>query len=65
MIDMTTGKPATLIARFAMPLLLGNILQQTYNIVDSIVVGKFIGAEALAAVGNSGIIIFLLISMFA
>lgn len=62
---MTTGNPVKLITRFALPLLLGNILQQTYNIVDSIVVGNFIGAEALAAVGNSGIIIFLLISMFA
>ncbi|WP_428769556.1 MATE family efflux transporter [Treponema sp. HNW] len=65
MIDMTTGNPGKLITRFALPLLLGNILQQTYNIVDSIVVGNFIGSEALAAVGNSGIIIFLLISMFA
>ena len=62
---MTTGKPAKLIVRFAFPLLLGNILQQTYNIVDSIVVGNFIGPEALAAVGNSGIVIFLLISIFA
>ncbi|MGI5173062.1 MATE family efflux transporter [Treponema sp. OMZ 840] len=65
MTDMTTGNPAKLITRFALPLLLGNVLQQTYNIVDSIVVGNFIGAEALAAVGNSGIVIFLLVSMFA
>lgn len=65
MTDMTEGKPAKLITRFAIPMLLGNILQQMYNIVDSIVVGNFIGKEALAAVGNSFVVIFLLVSLFA
>ncbi len=64
MIDMTQGKPLKLISRFALPLLAGNVLQQMYNLVDSIIVGNFIGKEALAAVGNSFIILFLLTSLF-
>ncbi len=64
MIDMTQGKPIKLIAKFTLPLLLGNILQQAYNLVDSIVVGNFVGAEALASVSNSFIIMFLLTSLF-
>lgn len=65
MIDMTKGSPTRLITKFAVPLLLGNVLQQMYNIVDSIVVGNFVGKEALAAVGNSFVIMFLLVSLFA
>ena len=49
--DMTKDKPAKLIILFAIPLMLGNIFQQLYNIVDTIVIGKFIGVEALAAIG--------------
>lgn len=64
MTNMTIGNPAKLIIKFSLPLLIGNILQQMYNIVDSIVVGNFAGKEALAAVGNSFIINFLLISLF-
>lgn len=64
MTNMTTGNPVKLIVKFSLPLLIGNILQQMYNIVDSIVVGNFAGKEALAAVGNSFIINFLLISLF-
>jgi len=64
MLDMTQGKPSSLIIRFSIPLVAGNILQQCYNLVDSIVVGQFVGKEALAAVGNSFIIIFLLNSLF-
>ncbi|MGL4982025.1 MAG: MATE family efflux transporter [Treponemataceae bacterium] len=64
MIDMTEGKPSKLIIRFALPLLAGNILQQMYNLVDSIIVGSFVGKEALAAVGNSFLIMFFLISLF-
>ncbi|MCX6245486.1 MAG: MATE family efflux transporter [Bacteroidetes bacterium] len=60
--DLTTGNPGRLIFRFAIPMLLGNIFQQLYNVVDSIVVGKFIGKEALAAVGTSAPVIFLLVS---
>ncbi|QQO08821.1 MATE family efflux transporter [Breznakiella homolactica] len=64
MIDMTQGNPLRLISRFALPLLAGNVLQQMYNMVDSIVVGNFVGKEALAAVGNSYVINFLLTSLF-
>ena len=64
MIDMTKGKPLNLIIKFSLPLLAGNLLQQMYNIVDSIVVGNFAGPVALAAVGNSFIINFLLTSLF-
>jgi putative MATE family efflux protein len=64
MTDMTVGKPLSLVFRFSLPLLAGNVLQQMYNMVDSIVVGKFVGKEALAAVGTSYIINFLLISLF-
>ena len=60
--DLSYGNEGKLIFRFAIPMLLGNVFQQMYNVVDSIVVGKFIGKTALAAVGTSSPIIFLLIS---
>lgn len=60
--DLTEGKPAKLIFSFATPMLIGNVFQQFYNITDSIIVGKFLGKEALAAVGASFPLIFLLIS---
>lgn len=62
--NMTTGSPWKLILRFSLPLLVGNLLQQAYNIVDSIVVGKFVGTTALAAVGTAFPVIFLLLSLF-
>ena len=46
--DMTTGSPVKLIIRFMIPMCLGNIFQQFYNIADSIVAGQFIGVDALA-----------------
>jgi len=61
--DLTSGKESKLIFDFAVPMLLGNVFQQLYNIVDSIIVGRFIGKEALAAVGSSFPIIFTLISL--
>lgn len=61
--DLTTGKESRLILQFALPMLLGNVFQQLYNIVDSIIVGNFLGKEALAAVGASFPIIFTLISL--
>jgi len=61
--DMTTGKEGKLILQFALPMLAGSLFQQFYNVVDSIVVGNFIGKEALAAVGASFPVIFVLISM--
>jgi putative MATE family efflux protein len=62
--NMTTGTPWKLILRFSLPLLIGNLLQQAYNIVDSIVVGRFVGTTALAAVGTAFPVIFLLLSLF-
>jgi len=61
--DLTSGKESKLIFNFAMPMLIGNVFQQLYNIVDSIIVGNFLGKEALAAVGASFPIIFTLISL--
>jgi putative MATE family efflux protein len=61
---MTTGSAWRLLVAFAVPLLLGNLLQQLYNMVDSIVVGNYVGAGALAAVGTSHPIINLLLSLF-
>ncbi|GAP43311.1 putative efflux protein, MATE family [Lentimicrobium saccharophilum] len=60
--DLTTGRPAGLILRFATPMLLGNVFQQLYNVTDSIIVGRFLGKEALAAVGASFPLIFMLVS---
>ena len=60
--NLTIGNEGKLILKFAIPMLLGNIFQQLYSVIDSIVVGKFIGKNALAAVGTSGPVIFLLIS---
>lgn len=62
--DLTTGNEGRLIFRFAVPMLIGNVFQQLYNVVDSVIVGKFIGKGALAAVGTSFPIIFMLISFF-
>lgn len=61
--DMTVGKEGKLILQFALPMLAGSLFQQLYNIVDSIIVGNFLGKEALAAVGASFPVIFVLISM--
>ena len=59
--DMTTGKPMNKLIQFSLPLLIGNLAQQLYNTVDSIVVGKYIGDTALAAVGTAGPILNLLL----
>lgn len=63
-VDMTCGTPWKKIAIFAIPMLLGNIAQQTYSAVDSVVVGKYVGDNALAAVGSAGPIMNLLIVLF-
>jgi len=60
--DLSYGDERKLIFRFAVPMLLGNVFQQLYNVVDSVVVGRYIGKAALAAVGTSAPIIFLLVS---
>ena len=51
--DMTAGSPSKILVTFALPMILGNVFQQLYNIVDSVVVGNFVGSDALAAVGAS------------
>ena len=61
--DLTNGNEPRLIFYFALPMLLGNVFQQMYNVVDSAIVGKYLGDDALAAVGASFPIIFLLISL--
>lgn len=60
--DMTQGRPAASLLHFAIPLMLSSLLQQLYNTVDSIIVGRFVGLEALAAVGLCGTVVNLLIS---
>lgn len=51
--DLTTGNITIRLLRFALPLMLGNVLQQLYNVVDTLIVGKVLGADALAAVGSA------------
>lgn len=62
-LNMTTGNPVSLILKFTLPLLVGNIFQQLYNMVDTIIVGNFVGTTALAAVGSTGTIMFMLFSL--
>lgn len=59
--DMTVGSPGKMILQFTFPLFIGNVFQQLYNMADTIIVGKFVGANALAAVGSTGTIMFLII----
>lgn len=59
--DMTVGSPFKLIISFAIPLLLGNLFQQLYNFVDTMIVGHFLGVNALAGVGATGSINFLIV----
>ena len=53
------GKPLPVILQFTIPLVIGNIFQQLYNMADTIIVGRYVGAGALAAVGSTGTIMFL------
>lgn len=55
---MTSGRPFPLIFNFALPLLLGNLLQQTYSLVDAAIVGQFLGINDLAAVGAGTSVVF-------
>lgn len=63
-VDMTEGSPGKRIVAFTIPMLIGNIAQQLYNTVDSIIVGRFVGDNALAAVGSAGPILNLLLVLF-
>lgn len=59
--NMTEGHPLKIILLFSLPVLLGNLFQQFYNMVDTIIVGQYLGEDALAAVGSTGCIIFLVL----
>ncbi len=59
--DMTTGSPLRLIVGFAVPLMLGSLFQQFYSLADTIIVGRFLGVEALAAVGSTGSLNYLVL----
>ena len=61
--DLTQGGETGTIVAFALPMLIGNVFQQLYGMVDSIIVGKFVGTQALAAVGTSFPVVFLMISL--
>lgn len=56
--DMTVGSPAKLILHFMVPMFLGNVFQQFYNVADSIIAGQFLGVRALAAIGSTGSLMF-------
>lgn len=58
---MTVGKPMKMILDFTIPVFIGNVFQQFYNMMDAIIVGKFVGTKGLAAVGSTGTIMFLII----
>ena len=62
--DMTVGKPLSCLIAFSVPLLIGNLAQQMYNTADSIIVGRYVGDSALAAVGASGPILNLMLLLF-
>ena len=61
---MTEGSIWKKIVTFAFPLFLGNLFQQLYNTADSLIVGNFLGSDALAAVSSSGSLIFLMVGFF-
>ena len=58
--DMTSGSPMRIILNFTLPIFIGNVFQQFYNMADAVIVGKFVGTKALAAVGSTGTIMFLI-----
>ena len=58
--DMTSGSPMRIILNFTLPIFIGNVFQQFYNMADAVIVGKFVGTGALAAVGSTGTIMFLI-----
>ena len=63
-ISLTRGSIRINLVKFAMPLFLGNLFQQLYNAADSLIVGNFLGSEALAAVSSSSPLIFMMIGFF-
>ena len=59
--NMTSGKIAPMLTAFALPLMAGNLFQELYTVVDTMIVGQFLGVTALAAVGNGGWITWMLL----
>ena len=62
-LNMTEGNPISLIIKFSIPMLIGNLFQQLYNLVDSVIVGQYVGADALAAIGATGSVTFLFFAL--
>jgi len=62
-LNMTEGNPTRLLIIFAIPMMIGNIFQQLYNVVDSVIVGRLVGADALAAIGATGSVTFLFFAL--
>ena len=62
-LNMTEGNPLSLLIRFSVPMLIGNLFQQLYNLVDSVIVGQFVGADALAAIGATSSVTFLFFAL--
>ena len=60
---MTKGKPLTLLLKFVLPIFLGFIFQQFYNMVDTVIVGRYVSPTALAAVGSTGTIMFMIMGL--
>ena len=61
--DLTVGKPFKIILAFALPMIISNIFQQLYNIVDTMVVGQFVSNDALAGVGSTASMVFLIVQV--
>lgn len=61
--NMTTGRPMLLMLQFALPIFIGNLFQQLYNVVDTMIVGRLLGVNALAAVGSTGSLNFAVIGL--
>ncbi len=62
-LDMTEGNPAKVLLAFAVPVILSNLFQQFYNMIDSLIVGNYLGADALAAVGSAGVITAVIVQL--
>ncbi len=61
--DLTSGRPLKLIVMFALPILLGNVFQQAYNLTDTIIIGKVLGKNSLAAVGSTSAVVSLMFNI--
>ena len=61
--DMTVGSPARAMLLFTLPMVAGNLFQQMYNVADSVIVGNFVGADALGAVGVTSSVTFLFVAL--